>query len=64
MQTRIEEIVGQSKARDLWMGTFHSIFSKILRFESQKINYPTNFTIYDADDSKSLIRGIIKITIA
>ena len=60
MQTRIKEIVGESKSKSLWMGTFHSVFSKILRFESEKINYPSNFTIYDTDDSKSLIRNIIK----
>ena len=60
MQMRIEEIVGVSKSRNLWTGTFHSIFSRILRFESEKINFPTNFTIYDTDDSKSLINSIIK----
>ncbi len=60
MQNRIEEIVGESKAINLWMGTFHSTFSKILRFESERLNYPTNFTIYDTDDSKSLIKTIIK----
>ena len=42
------------------MGTFHSIFSKILRFESDKLNYPQNFTIYDSADSKNLIKSIIK----
>ena len=60
MQMRIEEIVGTSLSRNLWTGTFHSIFSRILRFESEKINFPTNFTIYDTDDSKSLINSIIK----
>jgi len=60
MRNRIEEIVGESVARSLWMGTFHSVFSKILRFEAEKLNYPTNFTIYDTDDSKSLVRSIIK----
>ncbi len=60
MRNRIETIVGESDARSLWMGTFHSVFSKILRFESEKLNYPTNFTIYDTDDSKSLVRSIIK----
>jgi len=60
MRNRIEEIVGQSESRILWMGTFHSIFSKILRFEAEKINYPSNFTIYDTEDSKSLLRSIIK----
>ena len=60
MRKRIEDIVGVSYANSLWMGTFHSIFSKILRFEADKLNYPSNFTIYDTDDSKSLIRSIIK----
>ena len=60
MRNRIENIVGQSNAKSLWMGTFHSVFSKILRFEAEKLNYPSNFTIYDTDDSKSLVRSIIK----
>ena len=60
MRNRIENIVGQNNARSLWMGTFHSVFSKILRFEAEKLNYPSNFTIYDTDDSKSLVRSIIK----
>jgi DNA helicase-2/ATP-dependent DNA helicase PcrA len=60
MRNRIEEIAGKSEAESLWMGTFHSVFSKILRFEAEKLNYPTNFTIYDTDDSKSLVRSIIK----
>jgi len=60
MRKRIELMVGESDARSLWMGTFHSVFSKILRFEAEKLNYPSNFTIYDTDDSKSLVRSIIK----
>ena len=60
MRKRIEEIVGVSDASSLWMGTFHAVFSKILRFEADKLNYPSSFTIYDTDDSKSLIRSIIK----
>ena len=60
MRNRIEQIVGGSDAKSLWIGTFHSVFSKILRFEAEKLNYPSNFTIYDSDDSKSLIRSIIK----
>ena len=60
MRNRIKEIVGESQARSLWMGTFHSVFSKILRSEAEKLNYPTNFTIYDTDDSKSLVNSIIK----
>ncbi len=60
MRDRIEAIVGDNIASSLWMGTFHSVFSRILRIESDKLNYPQNFTIYDTDDAKSLIRGIIK----
>ena len=60
MKKRIGTIVGESLARSLWMGTFHSIFAKILRFEADKIGYPSNFTIYDMDDSKSLLKTIIK----
>ena len=59
MRNRIEALVGTA-ARSLWMGTFHSVFAKILRSEAPKINYPSNFTIYDTDDSKSLIRSILK----
>lgn len=59
MRERIESVVG-TKARSIWMGTFHSIFARILRYEAEKIGYPSNFTIYDTDDSKSLIRSIVK----
>ena len=59
MRERISQLIG-SEAHNLWMGTFHSIFSKILRFESDKLNYPQNFTIYDSADSKNLIKSIIK----
>src|SRR5690606_6148194 len=48
------------EARNLWMGTFHSVFARILRAEAVLIGYPSNFTIYDTDDSKSLIRAILK----
>lgn len=60
MRSRIENIIGSTEARNLWMGTFHSVFAKILRFEAEKLGYPTNFTIYDTDDSKSLIKSILK----
>ena len=60
MRKRIDSIVEGEKSRNLWMGTFHSVFSRILRSESAKINFPTNFTIYDTADSKSLIRSVIK----
>ena len=60
MKERIAEIVGENTARYLWMGTFHSIFARILRTEHEVIKYPSNFTIYDSADSKSLIKTIIK----
>lgn len=59
MKERIEKILGNSEARNLYIGTFHSVFAKIMRAEAPKIGYPSNFTIYDADDTKSLIRSII-----
>jgi DNA helicase-2/ATP-dependent DNA helicase PcrA len=59
MRNRIESVVGND-ARNIWMGTFHSVFAKILRIEGEKIGYPRNFTIYDSDDSKSLIKAIVK----
>ncbi|MEP2935135.1 MAG: UvrD-helicase domain-containing protein [Gilvibacter sp.] len=60
MKKRIAQIVGNSEAKNLWMGTFHSIFAKMLRFEAEKLGYPSNFTIYDTQDSQSVIRAIIK----
>ena len=59
MKERIHKIIGP-EAKNLWMGTFHSVFAKILRFEADKLGYPSNFTIYDSDDSKALLRRIIK----
>ena len=60
MKERIAAITGDQTARRLWMGTFHSIFSRILRYEAEHIGYPSNFTIYDTTDSKSLLKAIIK----
>ncbi|MEY2962859.1 MAG: hypothetical protein RL754_120 [Bacteroidota bacterium] len=60
MKERIGKLVGESEAKNLWMGTFHSIFAKILRIEADRLGYPTNFTIYDAEDSKKVISNIIK----
>jgi len=60
MKKRIAEIVGASEAKNLWMGTFHSVFAKILRSEASKLGYPSNFTIYDTQDSQSVIRAVIK----
>jgi DNA helicase-2/ATP-dependent DNA helicase PcrA len=59
MRNRIEKVVG-TDARNLWMGTFHSVFARILRTEAEKIGYPRTFTIYDTDDSKALIKQILK----
>ncbi len=60
MKERIGKLVGQGEAKNLWMGTFHSIFARILRIEGEKLGYPQNFTIYDAEDSKKVISKIIK----
>ncbi|RAV30280.1 ATP-dependent helicase [Sinomicrobium soli] len=60
MKARIAGIVGNSEAKNLWMGTFHSVFARILRFEADKLGYPGNFTIYDTQDSQRLINAIIK----
>lgn len=60
MKKRISSIVGGGEAKNLWMGTFHSVFAKILRIEADKLGYPSNFTIYDTQDSQSVIRAIIK----
>lgn len=60
MKERIAGIVGEDTARRLWMGTFHSVFSRILRREGEKIGFSSDFTIYDASDSKNLIRSILK----
>ena len=60
MKKRIATIVGNSEAKNLWMGTFHSVFAKLLRFDGDKLGYPSNFTIYDTQDSQRLIASIIK----
>ncbi|MGC6523183.1 MAG: ATP-dependent helicase [Flavobacteriaceae bacterium] len=60
MKSRIADIVGDSEAKNLWMGTFHSVFAKILRIEASRLGYPSNFTIYDTQDSQRLIASIIK----
>ena len=59
MKERIATIVGD-EAKNLWMGTFHSVFARILRIEAHKIGYTSNFTIYDSDDSQKLVSRIIK----
>jgi DNA helicase II / ATP-dependent DNA helicase PcrA len=60
MKERINKILGGSEARNLYIGTFHSVFARILRYEAEVLNYAKNFTIYDTDDSKSVLRAIIK----
>jgi DNA helicase-2/ATP-dependent DNA helicase PcrA len=60
MKHRIAELVGESEAKNLWMGTFHSVFARLLRAEADKLGFPSNFTIYDTQDSDRLIASIIK----
>jgi len=60
MKIRIANLVGEENCKNIWMGTFHSIFSRILRFEAQKLGFTSNFTIYDTSDTKSVIKKIIK----
>jgi len=60
MKERIAQLVGEELAKHLWMGTFHSIFARILRNESQFLGYPSSYTIYDTLDSKSLLKSIIR----
>ncbi|TVQ78845.1 MAG: ATP-dependent DNA helicase [Flavobacteriales bacterium] len=60
MKHRIGVVIGNSESQNIWMGTFHSVFSRILRSEATKIGYPSNFTIYDTEDAKKLITNIVK----
>src|SRR5690554_3490495 len=60
MKERIGSVIGGTEARNIWMGTFHSIFARILRVEAEKLNFPSNFSIYDTSDSKSLLKAIVK----
>ncbi len=60
MRERVENLIGNTEARSVWLGTFHSIFARILRIEAERLGFTHNFTIYDTDDSKSLMRSIIK----
>jgi DNA helicase-2/ATP-dependent DNA helicase PcrA len=59
MKERVEKILGNGEARNLYIGTFHSVFARILRFEAEKIGYPRNYTIYDTDDAKSVLKTVI-----
>ncbi len=59
MKERVEKILGNNEARNLYIGTFHSVFARILRSEAPRIGYPSNFTIYDTDDAKSVVKSVI-----
>src|SRR5436190_19070906 len=59
MKERVERILGNSEARNLYIGTFHSVFARILRAEAPRIGYPNNFTIYDTDDSRSVAKTVV-----
>src|SRR6266404_7761305 len=59
MKARVEKILGNNEARNLYIGTFHSVFARILRFEAEKIGFPRNFTIYDTDDAKNVVKTVI-----
>lgn len=59
MKERVEKILGNSEARNLYIGTFHSVFARILRVEAGKLGYPNNFTIYDTDDAKAVVKTVI-----
>lgn len=59
MKERVEKILGNSEARNLYIGTFHSVFARILRVEAPRMGYPSNFTIYDTDDAKSVVKTVV-----
>ena len=59
MKERVEKILGNSEARNLYIGTFHSVFARILRGEAHRMGYPSSFTIYDTDDAKSVLKAVI-----
>src|SRR5450432_3125562 len=59
MKERVEKILGNSEAKNLYIGTFHSVFARILRAEADKLGYPRNFTIYDTDDAKSVVKAVV-----
>jgi DNA helicase-2/ATP-dependent DNA helicase PcrA len=60
MKERVTQILGNNEARNLYIGTFHSVFARILRAEADKLGYPRNFTIYDTDDAKSVVKTVVK----
>src|SRR6516162_8056678 len=59
MKERVERILGNREARNLYIGTFHSVFARVLRAEASRLGYPNNFTIYDTDDAKSVVKSVI-----
>jgi DNA helicase-2/ATP-dependent DNA helicase PcrA len=59
MKERVEKILGNNESRNLYIGTFHSVFARVLRIEAERIGYPHNFTIYDSDDAKSVVKTVI-----
>jgi len=59
MKERVERILGNTQARSLYIGTFHSVFARVLRGEATRLGYPSNFTIYDTDDAKSVLKTVI-----
>src|SRR5678809_923768 len=59
MKERVEHILGNNEARNLYIGTFHSVFARILRAEADKLGFPRNFTIYDTDDSRSVVKTVV-----
>src|SRR6478672_2516428 len=59
MKERVEKILGNKEARNLYIGTFHAVFARIMRAEATKLGFPRNFTIYDTDDSRSVLKTVI-----
>src|SRR3954466_3543316 len=59
MKERVEHILGNREARNLYIGTFHSVFARILRSEAHRLGYPNSFTIYDTDDAKSVVKAVV-----
>src|ERR1700739_330148 len=60
MKERGEKALGNTEARNLYIGTFHSVFARVLRAEAHRLGYPNNFTIYDTDDAKKIIKDIVQ----
>jgi DNA helicase-2/ATP-dependent DNA helicase PcrA len=60
MKERVEKILGNNEARNLYIGTFHSVFARVLRVEAEKLGYPNNFTIYDTDDAKAVVKTVVQ----